>query len=98
MLEQFMTNEYRFDSLTEINDNLQYLDYINNNYEFKQAVVPPVTAYKYQGNFLGLLNEMGVDPSLYLYTMYLNGYQNPVDFEGDRVQFTIPIKPPIPVA
>lgn len=98
MLENFQTNDYSFESLSQLNDNLQYLDHIDRNYEFKTVTVSPDTAYRYQGNFFGLLSTMNIDPGLYLYTMYINGYKNPRDYAGDKFELKLAIKPPIPVS
>lgn len=96
MLEEFQVNHYQFDSLTELNDNLQYLDYINQHYEFQTVNVQPDVAYRYQGNLFGLLRELKVKPPLFVYTMYLNGYTNPREYDGNETQFTLAIRPPIP--
>lgn len=98
MLEQFQTVSYSFDSYVELNDNLLYLDYINNNYKFKKESIDPATAYRYQGNLLGLFKEMGISDDLLFFTMYINGYNNPVDYKGDKLTFKVAIKPPIPVS
>ncbi len=98
MLEQLMVNDYSFDSYQQLNDNLQYIDYINQHYDFKEINVNPDIAYRYQGDFFGLLNHLGnVSPSLYLYTLYLNNYTHPTHFNGIIPNtLKIAIKPPIP--
>lgn len=96
MLDTFMTNSYSFDSYTTMNDNLLYLDYLDENYERSYINTTPDMAYKYQGNLFGLFSEMKIKPELYIYTMYINGYRSPNEFKGDKVSFIRPIKPPIP--
>lgn len=96
MLESFQVNDYSFDSTTQLNDNLQYLDFIKANYEFTEIAVDPGVAYRYQGNLFGLFRQLNIDAKLFVYTMYLNGYTNPVDYNGERFNFKIAIKPPIP--
>ena len=97
MLEEFITNDYSFEDVTELNDNLQYLDHINLNYEFKLVSVSPGIAYRYQGNFFGLLKELRtITPDLYVYTMYLNGLSNPTDYTGEKLTIKVAIKPPVP--
>jgi len=96
MLESFQVNDYSFDNVIQLNDNLQYLDYIKANYEFKEINIDPSVAYKYQGNLFGLFRQLNISPNLFLYTMYINGYHNPVDFMGDKYTFQLAIKPPIP--
>ncbi len=96
MLEQYQVNDYSFNTYQELNDNLLYLDYINKSYEFNLVTVSPDVAYRYQGNLFGLLRELNVSPNLFVYTMYLNGYNNPVDFKGDKYSLKLAIKPNIP--
>lgn len=99
MLETLMVNDYQFESLTEINDNLQYLDYINANYEFNNVNVLPDIAYKFQGNFFGLLRHLGnIPPSLFTFTMYINGMTNPYEYDGEKMlTIKVAIRPPIPM-
>lgn len=96
MLEQFQTNTYRFEDYLLLNDNLLYLDYINNNYQFKEVTIEPVMSYRYRGNLIGLFREMNLDPALYVYTQYINGFVNPQDFDGTMTTMKIAIQPPIP--
>lgn len=98
MLESFQVSDYSFDSITELNDNLQYLDFIKANYEFKEIAVDPGVAYRFQGNLFGLFRQLNIEPNLFLYTMYLNGITNPVEFNGQVYSFKIAIKPPIPIS
>lgn len=96
MLEALQTNNYKSKSFNSLNDNLLYLDYIDYNYEFKQILVEPSVAYRNQGNFIGLLRDIGVSTDLYMYTMYINGINNPVEYDGETKLLKIPINPPIP--
>ena len=99
MLESLMVNDYSFTSINEINDNLQYLDYINANYEFKEVTINPDICYRYQGDLFGLFKKLNIAPNLYLYTMYINGFKSPVDFTGTGlVSLKLAIKPPIPIS
>ena len=96
MLEAFQVNDYSFENTTELNDNLQYIDYIKSNYDFKEIAVDPTISYRYQGNLFGLFRELNISPNLFLYTMYINNYTNPVDFNGEVYTFKLAISPPIP--
>lgn len=98
MLEQIQVNEYKFDSYTELNNKLLYLDWINNNYKFNYVSTTPDISYRFQGNLFGLFRELQIPPNLFLFTMYLNGYTNPVDFDGTKLEFKLAINPPIPKA
>lgn len=96
MLEQFMSNTYALPGYTYLNDRLLYIDYVDKKYNYQQATVLPMEAYRYQGNLFGLFKLLGISPSLYVYAMYLNGYNNPVNYEGKKITFKIPVRVPIP--
>ena len=97
MLEAFMVNSFSFRSYTELNDNLLYLDYIKANYENSIVNIQPDVAYRFIGNFYGLLRELNIDPSLFLYTLYINEYNNPTEYNGLVYTLQIPTNPPIPI-
>lgn len=96
MLETFQTNNYSFDDFNTLNDNLLYLDYIKNNYEFNTVAIEPAMAYRNKGNLIALLQELRIDTQLYVYTQYINGYNSPQDFDGTAKTLLLPIIPPIP--
>lgn len=96
MLEQLQVNNYRFSNYVRLNDNLLYLDYIDKKYNFNEVGVSPDLALRYRGNLYGLFKEMRIEPSLYVFTMYINGYTSPVDFDGKRFTFKLATKPLIP--
>lgn len=98
MLDNFMTNSYSFTSYTNQNEQLLYLDYIRQTSDFQYVNTTPDVAYRYQGNLFGLFSELNINPNLFVLTMYLNGYYNPHDYQGDKVQFKLAIKPPIPIS
>jgi len=96
MLENLIVNDYSFSTYTNINDMLQFIDLINKKYTYQELTILPDIAYKYQGNLFGLFREMGIAPSLYLATMYINGYVNPTEYESNKFQFKMPVTPPMP--
>lgn len=96
MLKALQVNDYQSKSYEQLNDNLLYLDYIDLNYEFKEILIEPVIAYRHQGDFIGLLRDIGVTTDLFMFTMYINNINNPVEYDGKRNLLKIPIKPPIP--
>lgn len=96
MLEQYMTRGPSYQTYTELNEQLLYTDFITSKYNLKEVMVDPIVSYRYQGNLYGLFKEMMIDPDLYLLAMYINGYNNPLNFEGKKVRFQIPHRPPIP--
>lgn len=96
MLEQLQVNNYKFSDYRKLNDNLLYLDYIDITYNFNEVSVAPDVAQRYQGNLFGLFKEMRIDTDLYVFTMYINGYRSPVDFDGNKYTFKLAIKPQVP--
>ena len=84
------------ESYTEMNEVLLHMDFVNQNYAYREVTVADIDAYRHQGNLYGLFYLMGIVPELHLYTMHLNGYTNPVDYEGEKLVFRIPVMPPIP--
>ena len=94
--KKLMTNETKFKEYSNIHDNLCYLDYLNKIKDFKVAIVPPDIAYRSKGNFYSLLYQMKIPSELYLYTLYLNGYTSPFEYDGYKKELKIAIKPPIP--
>ena len=98
MLESLQTNDYAFDSFTQLNDNLLYLDYIDRNYEFKTATVTPDVGYRFQGQLFALFNTLNIEKNLYVYTMYLNGYTSPMNYDGKQLTFKVAIRPPVPLS
>jgi len=91
-----MVNDYSFESYSEMNDYLQFIDYVNKNYEYDEKTITPDSGYKYQGNLFGLFRDMRITPNLFVFTMYLNGFTNPTEYDGVKLNFKIAVKPPIP--
>ena len=96
MLEQYQVNDYKFANYVNINDNLLYLDHINNTYEFTQKSISPDLGYRYRGNLFGLFREINIDTKLFVFTMYINGYTHPANYDGEKLVFKVAIKPPVP--
>lgn len=96
LISQYLTNDFKFNSYTEMNDTLLYIDYMSRKKGYSEVAVEPHLAYKYQGDFYGLLNKLNVSKNLYLYTLYLNGYTDPNDFDGNRYLIKVPNEPNIP--
>lgn len=96
MLEQLQVNDYKFPNYAKLNDNLIYLDHIDITYNFNEVSITPDVALRYRGNLFGLFKEMRIDTNLYVFTMYINGYKSPVDFDGKKYTFKLAIKPLVP--
>lgn len=47
-------------------------------------------AYKYEGDFMGLLQELRVPMELHWVVMRVNGYTSPTDYTYDKTQILIP--------
>lgn len=52
--------------------------------------IDPAAAVRNQGDFHGLLNELGVDPSLHYATMRINGLTSTFDYEADVLMIYVP--------
>lgn len=96
MLSQFMVNNFRYRNYSRFNDELLYIDRLDLRHNFDTIIIEPHRAYKYEGNFYGLLNEIGVSPSLYLYALYLNKLNSPVDYKADMLIIKKPVQLNIP--
>lgn len=98
MLKHLQNSDYSFKNSTVMNDNLQFIDFINNTFKFETQVIPPDEGYKHQGDLFSLFKVMDISPDLYVYTMYLNGYTHPHQYNGEKYDFKIAIKPQIPTS
>jgi hypothetical protein len=96
MLEQFMKPLASVDDYNTLNQILLHIDYVNLRYTYEEMTVNPIDAYRYQGNLYGLFRLMNLEPAMFVYTMHLNGYNSPLNFEGLKTVFKIPVAPPIP--
>jgi hypothetical protein len=65
------------------------LDYISKTKGFQVVNVEDIIAYRYQGNLYGLFKEINIPASMYEYTAYINGYVDPVDYDGTQTMFKI---------
>jgi hypothetical protein len=96
LISQYLTNDFNFNDYNELNDNLLYIDYIKNKYKYNEINIQPDLAYRFQGNFYGLLNKLNVNRDLYLFTLYVNGYNSPNDYDGKKIILKIPKYPNLP--
>jgi hypothetical protein len=60
----------------------QNIDYRRRTAEIGTIAIPPDMAYRNQGNFYGLLTELGVQADYHAFTAYLNNIRSPHDFNG----------------
>lgn len=80
MLQQYMTNNLQIKDFHRFNDELLYLDRLDLRHNFETIIVDADVAYKHEGNFYGLLKDLGVQSKHYLYALYLNKLNHPSDY------------------
>lgn len=95
MLDGMMRSVYRLPDYTPMNEVLLHMDFVDRHYEYQEKAINAMDAYRYQGNLYGLFYEMQIDPAVHMYTMQLNGYKNPLNYEGRKLVFKVPVMPPI---
>lgn len=86
----------RHRSASEINDKLLFMDYTKSYKTPVTHFVDPDIAYKYQGNFYGLLIYMDIHPGLFTFTLQLNGLTSPHQYKGEGGYVTVPQEFPVP--
>jgi hypothetical protein len=96
LLQEHLIGDYQLGTYTEWNEQLIYMEYVDKRYGYQEITASPVEAYRYQGNLFGLFKSMGVNPSMFFYTMYINGLTNPLIYDGKKLIFKVPVMPPIP--
>lgn len=65
-----------------------FLPYLNMQYH--QVEVTDAIAYKYQGDFYGLLETLSVEKVHQYFIMVFNELSNPVDYDGVKTSIKIP--------
>lgn len=95
MLTQYIKPLFSIPSYQELNETLLHIDFVDLHYEYEEVMVSAMDAYRFQGNLYGLLRQLNVRRDMLLYTMQLNGYNNPSNYEGVKTIFKIPVPPPI---
>jgi hypothetical protein len=96
MLEHLQLMREGFTDIKDIADSLQYVDYTNQNYVYEETMTTPDLAWRYQGDLYGLFGAMGIESKDFIFTMYINGYTNPTNYDGLRTTFKLAPKPNIP--
>lgn len=96
MLENLMEYNAKVEDYVGLNDRLCYVDYVSRNFGYTTVSINPMDAYRLQGNLYAVFASLGVDPNMYVYAMYVNGYTNPMNYEGKKVTFKIPTDIQIP--
>lgn len=70
-----------------IEDHLQIL---RNTAKLHTVEVSGFQELKYQGDFYGLLRDMGIDHDYHWITLRLNDLHSPMDYQGNLVNIKIP--------
>ncbi len=65
-----------------------FIDPVNNL--LSVITVEPGVAYRYTGDFIGLLNYLNIDPSYHWFIMYLNGLKSPADMNKKIITIIMP--------
>lgn len=81
------TDSYKYFSI--INTILYSENYHKTNKK-TERIIDKHLAYRYQGNFFGLLNELGIDPKFHMFILYFNGYTSPYQYTGDNLTIYLP--------
>lgn len=81
---------YAYGSYRFINNVFLYYDGMENEIsKFSREIIEPGVAYKYQGDFYGLLSHLNVQSHLLLPSLYLNGLASPYDYDGRTTEILI---------
>ncbi|MDD2819150.1 MAG: hypothetical protein PHN51_10225 [Candidatus Nanopelagicales bacterium] len=95
MLSHLMVPMPGLPDYTRINETLLHMDFVNANYSYREVAVTPTEADRFQGNLYGLFYHLSIPPELHMYTMQLNGCLNPLNYDGKKQVFKVPVLPPI---
>jgi len=67
-----------------------YLTWLINDSSTQQINIDPQLAYKFEGDFFGLLLQYNIKPYLHWVIMRMNGLTSPLDSEADINTLLIP--------
>lgn len=95
MLTQYMKPLFGIPTYQELNETILHIDFVDLFYEYEEVLISKMDAYRFQGNLYGLLRQLNVSRDMMLYTMHINGYNHPANYEGIKTVFKIPVPPPI---
>lgn len=73
--------------LVMIESHLTYLRGLSSNYVMTAT---NQQGFKYEGDFFGLLNELGIEKKYHHIVMRVNGYLSSADYKGDVLDIVIP--------
>lgn len=77
---------YNDEYIKFIEDNIRFF---NNPTDLKLIPVEPAKAYKYEGDFYGLLSHLNIPLHHHYLMMRLNGYDSPTEYKGDTKSIVI---------
>lgn len=88
MIDDGIQGYYREDFRNEMEVHLPYLRVSFLTYDLS---VPPDQAYRYEGDFYGLLTALVKMPKQYLWIcMRMNDMQDPTEYKRDRIMLRLP--------
>lgn len=96
MLKNLANVDFKGGNPSETNDLLLYTDYLSQIKDHEETIIDPSMAFKFQGNFYGLLRELRVPGTYFIATLYLNNLTNPLDYKGKAGGIKIAKQLPIP--
>ena len=67
-----------------------HLSYISNHPDTKTIVIEDGQAYRYENDWEGLMQAVGVPPQLRWITLRLNGYRTPLEYSRENTTLKIP--------
>lgn len=74
----------------DVFERLLFLDSIRNeDRKSRDEMVEPALAWKHQGDFYGLLQELQIEERFWVPSLYLSGYTSPVQYDGERLSIRI---------
>jgi hypothetical protein len=67
-----------------------HLSFLKNSTNMAVKEITQLQAYKYEGDFYGLLDDIGIPKIFHYITGIVNDYPSSSDFKGDRVYILLP--------
>lgn len=67
-----------------------YLTYFRSHDKTRIVTISPHLSYKYEGDFYGLMDEIGIEKHYQWFVMLLNNFSCPGDYHGDLQAFFVP--------
>lgn len=69
---------------------LAHKKWLIDNGRYHVVYLDPVTADRFKGDFYGLLQDSGVSPDIFAFSMAMNALSDPTDYDGTMTILMIP--------